>query len=232
VNKKEYNMTNNVHIKQGKDFVEYHKVVSKLADKYIPVGGTMLDIGCGMGNIEFILNSNRADIKMVVADPYENCLIETKRKVNSVKTINIGTECIDRDSLGDEYDVVIMCHSLEHMKCPALACEQAMKLVKHGGHLILAVPNPVRPDVIFGNIFRRHYVNKGHVYSWDKSHWINFLEEILSFNVVEYANDTVYIFGKLRAFKLFRVILRPLEVILCKTLPWFSFSNIAVISKK
>ena len=124
-----------------------------------------------------------------------------------------------------------MCHSLEHMKSPVHACEQALRLLKDGGFLILAVPNPVRPDVIFGNIFKRHYVNKGHVYSWDKSHWKNFLENILSFNVVEYENDTVYIFGKLRAIKFFRVVLRPLEIILCKMLPWFCFSNIAVIKK-
>lgn len=221
----------NVHVKQGKGFVEYHRVVAKLVDKYTPSDGVMLDIGCGMGNIEGLLDSMRPDIRMVVADAYENCLIETSKKARNITTIHIDAESLDEHKLGSGYDVVVMCHSLEHMKSPVHACERAVRLLKDGGFLILAVPNPVRPDVIFGNIFQRHYVNKGHVYSWDKSHWKNFLENILSFNVVQYENDTVYIFGKLRAIKFFRVVLRPLEIILCKMLPWFSFSNIAVIKK-
>lgn len=206
-------------------------MVSKLVNKYTNIEGRILDIGCGMGNVAQLINDERADINISVADPYNNCLASTKSRVSSVTTYKIEADKFDIEVLGGNYDTIIMCHSLEHMRCPADAVEQALNLLKPGGKLILAVPNPVRPQVIIGNLFKKNYVNKGHLYAWDRSHWINLLEEILSLNVVEYASDMVYVFGRLRGIKLLKNPLEAFEMRLGKILPWYSFSNIAVIKK-
>lgn len=221
----------NVHIRDNKKYEGYHRVVASLADKYSPLNAHILDIGCGMGNVVQLINDNRPDINISVADPYENCLEKTKQRVDSVTTFKIEPNEINESILGNGYDTIIMCHSLEHMRCPADAIEQALSLLKENGSLILAVPNPVRPEVILGNITKQHYVNKGHLYTWDRSHWMNFLEEILKLHVLEYESDMVYIFGKLRGVKLLSGLIYATEMKLGKILPWFSFSNIAVIKK-
>jgi hypothetical protein len=97
------------------------------------------------------------------------------------------------------------------------------------GHLLLAVPNPVRPTVFFGNIRKKHYVNPGHVYSWDRSHWMNLLERVLGLDVVEYASDEV----KLFSWRMLRAVprLKTVEIALSRWVPWWSFSNIAVVRK-
>jgi len=120
-------------------------------------------------------------------------------------------------------------HSLEHMLRPADTVLEILELVETGGHLILAVPNPSRPEVLMSNVRRKHYVNRGHVYAWDRSHWINFLERILELDVVEYASDEVRVFPKRWSRRL--NLLKGLEFKLSRVLPWWSFSNIAVVRK-
>ena len=93
----------------------------------------------------------------------------------------------------------------------------------------MAVPNPARPSVLIGNIFRKHYVNHGHVVAWDRSHWVNLLERIMKLDVVEYASDTVIICPERIKKRL--PSLKRLEMALAVILPWWSFSNIAVIRK-
>jgi len=101
-----------------------------------------------------------------------------------------------------------------------------MGLLSPGGILVLAVPNPLRPTVIWRSILRQNYANRGHVCAWDRSHWMNFLENILQLNVLCYSQDYVPV-PFLRKFSLFR----PLEELIAQILPWFAYSNIAVIQK-
>jgi hypothetical protein len=81
--------------------------------------------------------------------------------------------------------------------------------------------------VFFGNLRRRHYVNRGHAYAWDRSHWMNFLEEILGLEVVRYAEDEVKVFSD-RLSQRFAP-LKSFEIGLARWAPWWSFSNIAVV---
>jgi 2-polyprenyl-3-methyl-5-hydroxy-6-metoxy-1,4-benzoquinol methylase len=217
----------NVHIRPDKPYTHYHRVMAGLVLKYTPVGGRVLDIGCGMGHLLALVHDSNSSLELVGADSFADCVRQTRERVPGARVVQVPEDSTDFELLGDGYDACIMAHSLEHMLRPADAVREALAHLKPKGHLVLAVPNPVRPLVFFSNLKQKHYVNKGHVYAWDRSHWMNFLERILLLEVVEYASDEVRLFSD-RVLRM-APVLKKFEIGLSRWAPWWSFSNIAVV---
>ncbi len=220
----------NIHIGMANkpQILPYHKLIAELAIKYTNEGDSILDIGCGRGQLPAqITQLGKRDL--IVADAYQVCLDETSAAANIKKTYLIGEKEFDIDTKidGGPYDMVILSHVLEHLPHPIEAIQKIKRLTKPGGIIILAVPNPVRPNILISNIFRRHYVNRGHIHAWDMSHWRNFLENINDLDVVEYAHDFIQIPGCYRL-----PILQQVGKGLACIVPWWSFSNIAIIRHK
>lgn len=214
-----------VHIPYDQKPQPYHAVVADLVRKHCPQGAVALDIGVGVGHCLALIQAKRPDIKLVGADIDKNCLAITGSRVNLSEKRLIK----DVEELFDgvpKYDCVIMSHSLEHMLEPARVVREIMKTIRPGGVLILAVPNPVRPNIMATNLLRKKNVNLGHVYAWDRSHWMNFIEVILGLKVIQYAEDYFQLPFRLSD----RLpLLRPLELFLVRFFPWFSMSNIVAI---
>ena len=206
----------------------YHRVISDLAIKYSNAEDSVLDIGCGIGQlVQLIDQKSNGNRNIHIADAYKSCLKETSDRIEPKAQYIISENNFDIvETISGQFDVVIMSHVLEHMLNPVQAVKDALSLTKEGGHLILAVPNPARPNVLISNITKTHYVNRGHVVAWDMSHWINFLENILELNVIEYKNDYVQIKG----CNSIPIIMKFGEA-LGRIFPWWCFSNIAVIKK-
>ena len=223
-----------VNIEFNKPTKVYHAVIANLVCKYVH-RGKILDIGVGAGHIPKLIKDKNANIKITIADTDKSFLEITSESVVVERKLLIK-KISDILKYG-KFDAVVLSHSLEHMRNPYKAIQIAMQVLNKKGVLVLAVPNPVRPNVIIGNIFQKHYVNKGHVYAWDRSHWINFLENILKLDVVEYTEDHVqYLPSMLKElfFKYIPIIEQAIvrsEIYLTKIVPWWSFSNIAVIRK-
>lgn len=204
----------------------YHKIISDLTIQYSGEGDSVLDIGCGLGQTSALV-AEKGDRELHIADAYEVCLEATRARVNAKAEYLIGEEEFDiTEKIKDQFKIVIMSHVLEHMLNPVQAVQDALSLVEDGGYLILAVPNPARPGVLLSNITKTHYVNRGHVMTWDMSHWINFLENILKLDVAEYRNDFVQIKGCNSVPAIMSV-----GEALGRVLPWWCFSNIAVVRK-
>jgi SAM-dependent methyltransferase len=221
-----------VHIRyHDKPFARYHRVVADLVLRYTQSGGRVLDLGCGLGHVLDLVHRANPQLELTGADPDPTCLSALADRVPSAKTIEISQRALLGASepalLGSGYQTCLMCHSLEHTWAPAESVQRVLSLLDAGGHLILAVPNPVRPQIFFGNLRRRHYVNRGHAYAWDRSHWMNFLENILDLDVVTYAEDEVRIFSA--RFSRRFAALANFEIALARWAPWWSFSNIAVV---
>lgn len=214
-----------VHIPYDQKPQPYHQVVADLVSRYCPEGAVTLDIGVGVGHCLALIQAKRPDIKLVGADIDENCLSITGSRVNLSQKLLIQ----DIEELFDgapKYDCVVMSHSLEHMLEPARVVKEVMKIIRPGGVLVLAVPNPVRPNIMATNLLRKKNVNLGHVYAWDRSHWMNFIEVILGLKVIQYAED--YFQLPFRLSERFP-FLRPLELFLVRFFPWFAMSNIVAI---
>lgn len=206
----------------------HHRTVARLAAERLPEGGRLLDLGCGMGDVAALIHRARPDARIAIADAYQVCLDAAAAKLGDGLDAAYRMDEATFDPaavIQDRYDVVVMSHVIEHLLDPATGLARAIDRVAPGGRLVLAAPNPARPDVLLSNLMRRHYVNRGHVCAWDPSHWRNFLERIMGLDVEAYAADAVYLlpgrFG--RAFA--DLAGGPLA----KLLPWWAFSNIAVI---
>jgi 2-polyprenyl-3-methyl-5-hydroxy-6-metoxy-1,4-benzoquinol methylase len=219
----------NVHIGMANkpQLLPYHKLIAELALKHTKAGQSILDVGCGRGQLASLI-SKQGERHLYVADAYQACLDETAKNANVKQAFLISEEAFDIDAkiTGGPYDLVILSHVLEHLPYPIEAINKVLSLTKPGGVIILAVPNPVRPNILISNIFQRHYVNRGHIHAWDMSHWRNFLENINGLDVIEYAHDFIQIPGCYRL-----PVLQQLGEGLAKIVPWWSFSNIAVIRK-
>lgn len=213
----------NLHIPYDQRIRPYHITVAELVCKYAGSNPSILDIGCGVGHTLAEIVARNPNVQLTALDIDDQCLAITGEKVPLVAKIKVD-KIEDAYLLPDKFDVLIMSHSLEHMIDPVQTVKALMNLVKNDGIVVLAVPNPVRLTVIFAHLRKKNYVNRGHVAAWDRSHWINFLENILGLNVICYSQDY---FQLPLSEKL--PFLRPIELFLVKLFPWFSFSNIAVI---
>ncbi len=225
---KTYEAKGNRHLDvEQVELLPYHKEVGKLALKHAS-NGSVLDIGSGMGQLELFLSQNGFKGEVHVADAYDVC-IEASSDYDIVKGHYklSETEFNPHLAIDRKFDVVVMSHVLEHIHNPSRALENVLSLLNEDGVLIVAVPNPSRPLVFFGNIFKFHYANRGHVQAWDPSHWRIFLEQAMKLNVLEYASDFID-FPKHRKLPL----LQKLGVLLAKPFPWWSFSNIAAIQAR
>lgn len=211
-----------VHIPYDHGARPYHRRVAELVVDHTGPNGSVLDVGCGVGHTLAATKQLGPDRELTAADVDPTCLALTADRVELEATMNADFYEVMRSD--QRYDAVVASHVLEHLPRPVDAVHAILQLLKPGGVAVLAVPNPVRPDVILGNLRKRNYANKGHVCCWDRSHWMNFCETIVGADVVEYAVDFVPL------PVLSRLPTGPaLQRRAGDLMPWLSFSNIAVL---
>ena len=218
-----------IHIPYDLPLRPYHKIMARLVQKYAPRDGRILDVGCGVGNMLELVRAGGEQYICVGADIDQHCLDLAQARVRMDRAIRIDDvlDLAEPSIAAGTYDVVVLSHVLEHVMRPYDTVKALMDLLNPGGHLILAVPNPVRPDVMFYNMFRRFdKINKGHVQTWDRATWRNFLESILGLNVVDYPMDFIRVPG-LDKFQCVHPILHVGAVIF----PGFARSCMAVVKK-
>ena len=218
-----------VHLSYDQKLRPYHRTIAKLASTYAPPGARLLDIGCGIGHLPSAIHDARPDIELTAADLDAICLERTAARVPGIETRVIDLSSPSWADFDDTFDVITLSHVLEHMISPDETIRDVLGLLAPAGHAVIAVPNPSRPDVTLSNIVRRDYANRGHVYAWDPSHWRNFLERIVQCDVVEYSADFVKLFPVRLSDRV--PLLATVERAAARIVPWWSFSNIAVVAR-
>lgn len=215
----------NVHLDYDTPTMVYHRVVARAVLERVPAEGLVMDLGCGTGQVLVELRKASSGLRLHAADIDPDCLAIAARRARVERTILV------QDGVPPEvtaaYDAVILSHVLEHVDHPTRFLRDLLEWVRPGGFLVVAVPNPVRPNNFINALFRRHYVNPGHRYAWDRSHWINFLEGIMGLEVETYLQDYVPVLPFVERVP--GVV--ALETALARLLPWLAFSNIAVIRR-
>lgn len=217
-----------VHLRYDQPVLPYHHAVAGAAARHLPPGGRVLDVGCGVGHTLALLGRARPDARLHALDGDPRCLAATRDRVDAVTARPGDIEELLADPLPWPVDQVLLSHVLEHSRRPADLVERLVDQLPVTGTLVVAVPNTARPTVTVKSALRRDDVNRGHVYSWDRSHWMNFLERILGLDVVEYVPDHVPIAPE-RYRRRWPAPIGRVEAAAARALPWWTFSNIAVV---
>lgn len=101
-----------------------------------PQPGKVLDVGCGTGG--YLAQWQRLGWTVEGLEPTPNVAEIARTRLGA--TIHEGV--IETATLPQgHYDVITMCHSLEHTYSPRTALLRAWQALKPGGHILIMVPN-------------------------------------------------------------------------------------------
>ncbi|HBG29763.1 class I SAM-dependent methyltransferase [Sinimarinibacterium flocculans] len=214
-----------VHLDFEKAPKLYHSLIAELAAEYTPAG-KVLDIGSGGGQILRELHRLRPELELYAADVQSHGFSKIEHIVSG--TFLLSEDSFDISAAGSGYDTIILCHVLEHLNNPVDAVRKIFDALKPTGRLVVAVPNPVNPANFMKAAFRKYQANQGHVMTWDRGHWLNFLTNILKAKVIRLDHDEVFLFPRRTPVS---SPLKKVEIGLSKLFPGWSFSNIAVLEK-
>lgn len=221
--------TTPVHLDYDEPVLRYHEIVAELADAAAPDGGSVVDLGCGPGQILATLGRRRPDLELVGVDGDTECLRRAKERCPAAVTVqgDIGAPVVVAERDGGRFDAVVSSHSLEHLADPVGALTRWRDLVTDDGRLIVAVPNSLQPLLLARALVRRPQANEGHYFIWDRATFENFCR-LAGFRVLDRRLDYVPL-APVRVRRRFPV-LAGVERALLRPLPQFSNSHIVVLA--
>lgn len=191
---------------------------------------SILDVGCGAGVLVEALTKEGYSILGIDSD--EKC-VEITRNYGKAMLMDAGE--IGK-SLRQDFDIIIFKDSLEHMDNPLEVVNQAKGISRW---ILIAVPNPTRPEALLYDIIRRNYSNPGHFCCWERSHLHYFLVNKAKLEIVQWEVDEIRLFfGPLHFFTrvLERLGLNIIGIIegklLPKIFPYFSSKLIVLTQVK
>lgn len=153
-----------------------------LLKHYDPKGKTLLDYGCGRGEMLGFAAQAGFTVKGTDLDPKcveissrhgEACLLDIVRPLEQ-----FGPK---------SFDVVSCFHVLEHVDNPKAVLNALGKIAR--SYVVLAVPNLRYLRKIFRRTMHRSEVNEGHLQSWDHWHLLNLAETHCGLQWVEWGTD-------------------------------------------
>ncbi len=106
-----------------------------------PGGGSLLEVGCGLGDLLGLLQD---DFDCVGIDVMSHGVAETKRNAPRAEVIEHSGDNLQTFETG-RFSVVVSLHVVEHLVDPERALHEIYRIVRPGGLLLFATPNPVYP---------------------------------------------------------------------------------------
>ena len=160
------------------------RFLGDLPDGFAPGDHSLLDIGCGLS---FMLEALRQDFRRVrgleLSEPQRTYAQET-----------LGLDVVDGEAsvipLGDECEnVVVLWHVLEHLLDPPASLREVHRVLKPGGLLFIATPNP--ESLTARLIGKRwiHYNAPNHLHLFPPRTLVKFVEQA-AFEVLTLRTDT------------------------------------------
>lgn len=205
-----------------------YAAIVRAVKKYVPAGASILDVGCGRGELMHMLAV--AGYAVNGCDIDEECI--------SISSAYGRTFKLDIDnlagSLDEKFDCIVMSHVLEHVENPHQTLISLSDMSK--GTLIISVPNPYNSPHILKSLLRKGAAdtNPKHLYSWDWHHFKTFAERGCGLELVDYYHDSVSLPlpYRTRVFLARKKLLKPIEHSLLRAaFPWFCNSITAVLRK-
>lgn len=130
----------------------------RLMGPYLPQHGTLLDVGCGGGELVYL--AGLRGLRAWGIEPNEGFA------GFALTTLEIPVECqfFEDIDLGDrELDGIALFHVLEHLEDPLRALTQLARGLRPGGKLFVEVP-----DVDYCGIAPQHRWHLGHLFNFNR----------------------------------------------------------------
>ncbi len=212
----------NITISYQQPVRPYHTMVAELAvDLTKDNQKDLLDLGCGTGNTLVELEKLSSKFNVAITDVDQKCLDLTCKRVD-VKHNLLMTSIDDIINDGKKYDVILISHVLHYDPNPTYTMKELLKLLNEDGMIIIAVANAMNLNKIFNNLRRKQF-SQG-VFTWDRSTFNNFIENLVGGKIVKWKFDYVPL-PLVRSYRVFD----SFGKFLARIFPWLSFSVIAVI---
>ena len=144
---------------------------------------TILDFGCGRGEVAEIYTKQDYDVIGTDADP--ECV-----RISGEKGKSVLLDTNDPLSQFGEksFDSVVCYHVLEHVPCPVETIQVLSKIARKA--VIIAVPNLQTLTGLFRRKIDTATVNEGHLQSWDHAHLLSLAERHGNLKLLEWGCDT------------------------------------------
>lgn len=113
------------------------EMVSELISR-VPAPRTVLDIGCGLGELYGYLKKNHVGCNFYGTDFADSAITRNRAKYPDAQWVagDIGELPFD----DAKFDVVVSCETLEHMEDPQKLADDMMRHCKPAGTIILTTP--------------------------------------------------------------------------------------------
>ena len=118
---------------------DYRKYINKIL-KYLKKGATILDVGCGVGQVSNFLASKGYEVIGIDLSPL---FVKEAKKTGKAKFKAMdSTDLIFKDNT---FDSIISAETLEHIPNPEKALKELCRVLKKSGILVLRYPNKISP---------------------------------------------------------------------------------------
>ncbi|MFZ5555408.1 MAG: methyltransferase domain-containing protein [Pseudomonadota bacterium] len=145
-----------------------HIVRYVLAASYLRDGDTVVDAACGLGYGSAILSASNPSVSVTGVDNSEFA-IHYAQACYRGRPERMGFVCADLASLAsfvdNSVDLVVSFETLEHLHDPGRFLEEARRVLRPSGRIIVSVPNQWTDE--HGNDPNPHHF---HVYDWRRLH--------------------------------------------------------------
>jgi 2-polyprenyl-3-methyl-5-hydroxy-6-metoxy-1,4-benzoquinol methylase len=142
----------------------------RAAERLMPRGGNVLDIGCGRGVFLRLLKERGYSVR---GTEYSEA---TARNADPEIPVDVGDVEPGRYP-DDSFDLVSVWHVLEHMRHPDVVLQACFRALKPGGALMIAVPNYASIQARLGGEHWFHLDLPRHIYQFTPLTLHRLLEE-------------------------------------------------------
>lgn len=134
--------------KMDASWERYHEGRVDLVDRYdmtaaLVSGERVLDIGCSQCLLALLLHQRKESYTFVGVDISEGELDNASRLMwhSGIKPTLLKRDAENIGFTDDEFDTVVLGQTLEHVRYPDRAADEALRVLRPGGRLIVNVPN-------------------------------------------------------------------------------------------